>query len=115
MPATCVVQRDTGQTGYDPATHQSTPIVETVYSGSCRVQPARVATAELVQMFGQQITGLTVVGAVPVTMTDLRPDDVVQVTDSPDPGQVGKEYKVQAVHASSAATSRRFIAADDQG
>jgi len=115
MTATCNVQRKTGQTVYNPVTHQDEPVIDTIFTGPCRVQPARIATAEEVQMFGQQINSLTMVGALPVTMADLLPDDVIAITASLDPGQVGKKYTVQAVQTSSAATARRFIAVDNEG
>lgn len=115
MTATGVVQRKTGETEYNPVTHQNEPVVQTVLTSKCRVQPARVATAELVQMFGQQINSLNVVGALPVAVTDLLAGDILQITASPDPGQVGKQYTLLAVHTSTSATARHFIAVDDQG
>lgn len=115
MTSVCEISRNTGTTVYDPVTHQDEQVWTPVYTGKCFIQPAGRNTPLITPLAGQRINSEYMAGAVPVTVTDLRSDDVAKVTASEDPGQVGKQYVIETVLTSATATARRFLAVDNQG
>lgn len=116
MTAECVVERDTGQTVYDPEQHKNVKVWDQVHTGPCRIQPAGGASSgsAIAQLVGQQINSQTVVGAFPLAVTAPRAGDRLTVTASDDPAQIGHGYQLIAVQASSLPVARRFVATDNQ-
>lgn len=107
MRDTCTVHTVTGQT-VDDLTGKSTPIVEPVYEGPCRVQ-----TYEPYEANPEAGGGTATVQryAVHVPVASFRPEvgQVVTVTASVfDPHLVGREFRVVALLHKTAATAYRL-------
>lgn len=114
MTAEGVVERDTGQTVYDPEQHKNVHVWEQVYAGPCRVQPASTSSGDVGDLAGQQINSLTVAGTFPLEVVAPKAGDRLTITTSDDPGQVGRSYNLLAVQASSLPVVRRFVGIDNQ-
>lgn len=81
----------------------------------CRVEvlPARSAAAHLVGE--QQVTTREYIVQVPYDFTDVKVDDRLEVTDSGDPGLVGRTFRVLSVNATSLQWSRVLRCQADEG
>jgi hypothetical protein len=108
MTDVCTIER-LGAEVFDPETGTSTPARTLVYAGKCRVRPQPgIATRDV--RTGENIIGTHApLVSIPYTVTDIAGGDVVTVTQSMDPGLVGRTLVVQVVSEGSQISARRLL------
>lgn len=107
MADACTVKHQTGET-MDPVTLQMTSTYSTIYTGKCRIQIT--ATVALMPEAGERVvTTQRVTIQLPMTVTGVQVDDVVEITTSVhDADLVGRVYRVRSQFAKTHATARRL-------
>lgn len=113
MTDTCTIARVT-----PVRTNSSTGVIttssETIYSGKCRVAVPDMAAATR-EAGGQQVVVQQFVVSVPISVTTVKPGDVVTVTAAPyDGALVNKTLRVRDVPYGSQLTARRLSCEDEQ-
>lgn len=83
------------------------------YTGKGKITPQVVRTAGE-QAAGQIVTALRFIASVPLSVIEVRPEDIVTCTASLDPANVGKQLRVTGVHSSTFMTARRMLCVDYQ-
>ena len=107
MVTTVKVQR-AGEPVRNPEAGSVEPSMTAVYEGKARVrfpssQPRETDHA------GQRTVEQHPTVWLPITVTDVRLDDIGTVTaNPPDPGIVGMTFRIVGLHAQTHSTSRRF-------
>lgn len=94
--------------GYAPITPNAP-----YYTGKGKITPQVVRTAGE-QSAGQIITALRFIASVPLSVIEVRPEDIVTCTASLDPANVGKQLRVTGVHSATFMTARRMLCVDYQ-
>ncbi|RSX46116.1 DUF6093 family protein [Bifidobacterium castoris] len=96
----CTVSRPTGRFEVDPDTGVTTPVVDVIYHGACRVQTAGGVASQVVSASGDSTN---VGGNVPVwslylhlpyTATGCRPGDIAHIDSSMDAALVGARLRL---------------------
>lgn len=106
MVDACVIRRQTGE-ATDPDTGEVTPTYADVYTGKCRVQTRGLATYS--PNVGQQRTDIfTAELQVPIDVTDVKVNDVVEITASLDPFLVGHTLRINNLAYGTHKTARRL-------
>jgi Family of unknown function (DUF6093) len=101
------IKRTTGSVT-DPDTGADTPTQSTLYTGKAKVQQ-QAASASPTPLGEAEVFVAQVEVHVPITVTGIRPDDLVTVTASAlDADLVGKTYRVRGVADKSFLTARRL-------
>lgn len=112
MSDTCTVTRVTSRRLSSAGAFTDT--TETIYSGKCRVAVPDV-TASMPEAGGQQVVVQQFVVSVPISVTTVKPGDVVTVTAAPyDEALVNKTLRVRDVPYGSQLTARRLPCEDEQ-
>lgn len=106
MVDTCVVRHQTG-TAVDPDTGKVTPTYTDVYTGACRVQFRGLATQSPTS--GQQrVDLLSAELQLPIAVTQVLVNDVVEVTTSLDPDLPGRLLRIKNLMHGTHKTARRL-------
>jgi Family of unknown function (DUF6093) len=101
------VKRTTGSST-DPDTGVVTPTQSTLYTGKAKIQQ-QAASASPTPLGEAEVFVAQVEVHVPISVTGIRPDDLVTVTASAlDADLVGKTYRVRGVADKSFLTARRL-------
>lgn len=103
-----------GPTAWDPDLNTEAPTWTVVWSGPCLVETPGTAGTEA-EAGEQRLSVQPFQVTVPLSVTDIRPDDHLTVTDSADPRLIGRPLQVTRVQAASLAQYRVFTAIDNQG
>lgn len=106
MVDSCVIRRQTGST-VDPNTGAEVPTYEQVYAGKCRVQFRGLAT-ESPTSGQQRVDLLTTELQLPITVTDIAVNDVVEMVTSIDPDLPGRRLRINNRMHKTHATARRL-------
>jgi uncharacterized protein DUF6093 len=103
----CVIKRVTG-TVTDQTSGQITPTEATIYTGKCRVQHA-LAQANAQDVGEAYLLILRLELQIPMSVTDVRPEDEVTITASVhDPDLVNRVFVVRDLFHKTHATARRL-------
>jgi hypothetical protein len=106
MVDSCVIRRRTGST-VDPDTGAEVPTYTQVYEGKCRIQFRGLAT-ESPTSGQQRVDLLTTEIQLPITVTDIAVNDVVEITASLDPDLPGRLLRINNRMHKTHATARRM-------
>lgn len=107
MADAVTIQHRTGQTT-DPDTGVVTPTLSTLYTGKAKIQQQAASASPTTIGEAEVFIGQVEVH-VPITVTGIRPDDLVTVTASAlDADLVGKTYRVRGIADKSFLTARRL-------
>lgn len=105
MTDTCVIKRQTDETEDDYG--RVTPIYTTLYAGKCRVQAFQVATSS--PDSGQtRVDLLSMYVHVPIAVTTVEVNDLVDITASRDPDLPGVKFRVDNRMHKTDGTARRI-------
>lgn len=105
MVDTCTIKRQTGEV-IDEA-GEGTPTYTTVYTGKCRVQ-ARNLASESPNVGQQRVDIYTTELQLPIAVTDVAVNDVVEITASLDPMLAGRSMRVNNLMYGTHKTMRRL-------
>jgi hypothetical protein len=105
MTDACTIVRLSATPVTNPVTGVVTRPETEMYAGVCRVRPGG---ARQVEAGGQVLQAITHTVSVPVSHTDVLPDDVVIVTASGDPALVEARLRVREVARGTHITARRL-------
>jgi hypothetical protein len=94
--------------GYAPVTPNAP-----YYTGKAKIKPQVVHSA-IQESAGQQITALGFIVSLPLSVTAVRPEDIITILASQDPANVGKKLRIASVKSSSTSTARRLVCLDYQ-
>lgn len=110
MVDACTITRSGGDPVFDPNTGTyTTPAGSTIYTGACEVQISDGLNAQTFEAGGQVITERRVTLKVPMSVEDVRVDDIATITASMlDPDLVGQTFRVMGTFAKSFSTARRL-------
>jgi hypothetical protein len=109
MQDAVTIKRTTGSST-DPDTGVVTPTQSTLYTGKAKIQIRQQAASATPTSIGEAEVFIGQVEVhVPITVTGIRPDDLVTVTASVlDADLVGKTYRVRGIADKSFLTARRL-------
>ena len=106
MVDTCTIRHQTGVT-VNPDTGASEPTYTVVYTGKCRVQSRNLGTES--PNAGQQRVDIYATELqLPISVTGVAVNDLVEITDSLDPDLIGRTLRVNNLFYKTHATSRRL-------
>jgi hypothetical protein len=105
MQDTCVIRRRSGETT-DENTGEVTPTYTQLYNGRCRVQQ-RVANASPAEAGEAYALMLALEVQLPMSVTGLRTEDEIVITESLDPDLVDRVFVIRALAHKTHATARR--------
>jgi len=109
MVDACTIARETSGRATNLDTGQVVKVTTTVYTGQCRVQHGGVQTASMPQIGEAQLELQELSLQLPITVTDVRPDDLVTITSSVlDAGLTGRTFRVRGIGHKTHATARRL-------
>ena len=101
-------------TMWDRVLNTEVPVWEPLWSGPALVDPPTTEGSEA-EAGQQRLTVQPFTVSVPLTVTDIRPDDRFTLTECDDPLLVGRALQVIRVKGASLAQVRQFTAIDNQG
>jgi len=112
MTATAVIERPTGEVLEDDETLETYPVMETIYSGKARLRMVTAAAPSEAAIPGAVAVKDELILSIPVDAEgsgDVRPNDIVTVTDNPmDPSVAVVQMRIAGVHHGTYMTARRF-------
>lgn len=108
-----VLERRNGTT-WDRNLNTEVPNWDSLWSGPALVDPPTTEGSEA-EAGQQRVTVQPFTVSVPLSVTDIRPDDRFTLTESDDPLMVGRHLQVIRVKGASLAQVRQFTAIDNQG
>lgn len=113
MSSTCTIARpNQGEPTTDPATGAVTFPSTVVWSGPCRVrQPGMWGRTG--EAGGEQIAPTTFRLSIPFAVSDVRRDDTVTITASPDPALIGRTFVVRFIPDMGATITARRLLCDE--
>jgi hypothetical protein len=110
MTDSCVITRASGDPVFNATTGKyDTPTPDTIYTGKCRIRTRSQFLRDRAADGGEhQVLIWSYIVSVPLTVTDIRVDDVVTVTASTDPALVERELKARITNLATNSTARRI-------
>lgn len=106
---TCVVTRVVGKV-FDPETDTYSDVLETVYTGSCRVKPWMAGYDQ--QAGEQSVTTKSYDVRFPADSVGLKVNDTLSLTESFDADLLGRPLTITSVELASARTAKHVVAED---
>lgn len=109
MIDTCRVYRPSDEVVTDPVTGEVTAVQESVYVGKCKIQAQRMQFPEYLEAGEHRYVSAPTEVHFPVDTPDIKALDIIEITASYDPNNVGRKFVVQTDDRKSLQTAVRVI------